>query len=279
MIEKTIKVWKHQLMMEFFFSKRTIGILAIIGIYVFFAMASASDCAAELGVCTTPAGFVFLYNDFICQIVLTVGFVFIMSSAPFVGSNYLYIAGRSGMQAWERGNILFIFTAAFLYIIFTILVCRLRLIPTMELSGDWGKLWNTLAKTSYGLSYELQFSISPFLVGKYPALYAMRSTFILEWLCYTFLGIVIYLLSRHINQTLGLFAAGVLIFSDTLIYNAGFTALYRFSPVTLSQLSRFTKELTYMGISESWAYLYMGAGIVFMVVIGIVCIPKEMYNE
>ena len=274
-----IKVWKHQLLLEFFFSKRTIGVLLIVGVYVFSAMAAASDCAIGLGVVSTPAGFVFLFNDFVCQTVLTVGFVFIMSSAPFVGSNVLYVAGRSGIRAWELGNMLYIVTAAFLYILFIVLASWLGLIRSLEPSADWGKLWRTLAQTSYGLSYELPFSVNPFLVGKYSASHATLSTFLLEWLCYSLIGMTVYLLSRHVNRILGLFAAGILVFLDTLIYNAGFTALYRFSPVTLSQLGRYTRELTDLGIREGRSYLCMAAAIGFMLVTGLICAPKEMDNE
>lgn len=278
MIKKSAKVWKHQLMIEFFGSKRTIGVLVIIGIYVFSAMAAASECASDLGVSSTPAGFVFLFNDFICQIVLTAGFVFIMSSAPFVGNNYLYIVGRSGPKAWELGNIFYVFTAAFLYVTFIVLVSWLGLVRTIEFSGEWGKLWGTLAQTSYGLSYELQFSVSPFMVGKYTALFAMCSTFMLELLCYSFLGMLIYLLSRCISQSLGLFASGVLVFFDTLIFNSGYTALYRFSPVTLSQLSRFSKGLTYLGINETWPYIYMSSGLFFMAFLCFICPRREIDN-
>ena len=275
MLRKATKVWQYQLRREFLFSERTISILSIIGIYVFAVITSAADCGTDLDIGASPAGFVFLFNDYICQIIITLGFVFIMSSAPFIGDNYHYIVGRSGRTAWEMGNILYILTASFLYIILIVLASWIGLARCIQFTDGWGRLWNTLARTTAGSSYELQFSVNAFLIGKYDVVYASFGTITLEWLCYSWLGLCIYLLNRYVNRSMGLCVAGIAVFLDTMIYNAGLIWLYRFSPVTLSQLSRFTKGAQTYGVSEQWAWSFFSIGILIMIMVGLICSHKE----
>jgi hypothetical protein len=273
-IWRTLQVTLFQLRREIL-SKRTIVLFLIIGIFIYSNMEPVEFFCAAVGINATPLGFVHMINDFIFQTVFLLGIIFLLSSAPFRGDFYPYIVYRSGDKEWEIGNILYIIIITFLYTVFLVIMSIIGLKGRIDFVCEWGKIWGTLARTNAGSQFGVQFAVSDYIIGKYEALYAMIVSFLLEWTCFIWIGMCIYFFNSLTKKSIGVFLAGIFVFLDTMIYNSWTPWAYRFSPVTLSHLSAFTKGYVYYGITLQYAWRFFGITIIGFIV-GTILLTKKV---
>lgn len=256
-IRRTLHVTIFQLRREIL-SKRTIVLFFIMGIFMYSNMEPVAFFCESVGINATPLGFVHMINDYIFQTVFVIGIIFILSNAPFRGDIYQYIVYRSGEKEWEMGNIVYIIIMTFLYTVFLAIMSLIGLKGRIDYVWEWGKIWGTLARTNAGSQFGIQFAVNDYIIGKYEAFYAMTVSFLLEWICFIWIGMCIYFFNSLIKRAVGVFLAGFFVFLDTMIYNSWTPWAYRFSPITLSHLSAFTKGYVYYGITLQYAWVFFG---------------------
>ena len=136
--------------------------------------------------------------------------------------------------------------------------------------GGWGKILGTLARTNAGSQYGLVFTVQDLLIGAYSPERAMLLSVLLEWACFVWLGLLIYLLNRHIRKMSGIFAAAVFVLLDLTIANELTPSAYHLSPITLAQLSAFSGMNARHGITLAYAVKFFAFGIAILIAVNLI---------
>lgn len=263
-VRKVFRVFIAQFRQEIF-SSRTIVIFLIMGIYIYSILEPISAMVDEIGIYAAPTAFVHIMNDYICQIILTIGIVFLYSTAPFRRDSFSYIVYRSGQRNWECGNILYMLSLSFIYTLFILLFSIIVLIGRQDFNiQGWGKIWGTIARTNVSAQFGIKLNVSDYLLGKYEPELAMPVTFFLVWSCYFFIGLAMYLFNLHIKRGSGIVFAGICVFFDTMVYNSWTPWAYRISPLSLAKLTTFTGYHQHYGLTLAYAGIFMMVGILIM---------------
>ncbi|MCM1234659.1 MAG: hypothetical protein NC489_31540 [Ruminococcus flavefaciens] len=212
-----------------------------------------ADLSADLDIPAHPWAFPHLTNDFACQLVFMATAVVLFCDAPFENEAAMYFKHRAGHTGWAMGHALYILAISFLFVLLLQVISILALIPQLDIRDGWGKIWGALGKSGIGRQYGVVFTASDYLVGKYTPLEATVYSFLLEWACTAWLGLLSYAGNMLSRKPVGTFLAAAFVLLDVTIYNEWTPAAYAFSPVTLAQLSAFAgKNLSY-GITLAYA--------------------------
>ena len=263
-IRKVLRVFIVQFRQEFF-CIRTAVIFLIMGIFIYSSLEPVAAMVHEFGIYASPTAFVHIMNDHICQIVLTIGMVFLYSTAPFRRDSFSYIVYRCGQRNWECGNILYLFVCSFFYTLFILFASIAALKGEQDFSvHGWGKIWGTLARTNVSVRFGIKLNVSNYLLGKYEPEEAVPVTFFLVWASFFFIGLVVYIFNLHIKRGSGIVLAGIFVFLDTMIYNSWTPWAYRISPLTLAKLTTYTNSRQHYGLTLTYAWIFMAAGIFIM---------------
>lgn len=200
-------------------SIRVLTVLLIVAGFILQNLEAVLNFSNLVEVRITPYAFPHLTNDYICQLVIMAGVVFIFSNAPYEDDGYFYMLSRSGKLSWALGQILYSISISLIYILFLLLVSVLPLVGNMEIGCEWGKIWGTLAKTDAGIQVGLLFNVSEYMVSHYSALFALMISIILEWCCASWLGLLIYLLNKLTSRAIGTCAGALCVLFDICISN------------------------------------------------------------
>ncbi len=222
-----------------FSSWKNISILALTGIYLWSCVEPVGTFADMAGIKVRPWLFPHLINDYIIQMMLAAGCVALFSDAPWRDDLREYVAVRTGRRAESAGHVLYIIVLSGLYTLFILLMSVLPILTKTEFSAGWGKVLGTLARSGRGQEVGLTFAVYDILIGAYEPGWATGVSFLLEWGCFAFLGLTVYLFNRHVGRTSGILAGGFFVFLDLTAYNNLGARFYRISPLTLAQLSQF----------------------------------------
>lgn len=137
-------------------SIRVLTVLLIVAGFILQNLEAVLNFSNLVGVRITPYAFPHLTNDYICQLVIMAGVIFIFSNAPYEDDGYFYMLSRSGKLSWALGQIFYSISISLIYILFLLLVSVLPLVGNMDIGCEWGKIWGTLAKTDAGIQVEKQ---------------------------------------------------------------------------------------------------------------------------
>lgn len=251
-VRKSCRVFWFRLRLAFS-SPRLVLLLVMAAVYVYGNVSPVADMSADLGIPAHPWAFPHLTNDFICQLVFMATAVALFCDAPFENEATMYFKYRTGHTSWAMGHALYIMVISFLFVLLLQVISVLALIPQLNLQAGWGKIWGTLGKSSLGRQYGVVFTVSDFLVGKYTPLEATVYSFLLEWACAAWLGLLSYAGNMLSKKPMGTFLAAAFVLLDVTIYNEWTPAAYAFSPITLAQLSAFAGRNLSYGITLAYA--------------------------
>lgn len=266
LIHKIWRVFVYQLRRSVT-STRIVMLFIMVGIYIYSTIQPVADFSAAVGIAAGPWAFPHLVNDYICQLVIMAGVVFLFCDAPFTGESHMYIVSRSGRVAWSGGHALYIIVMSLIYVMFIILSGTLPLLSNLEWGANWGKIWGTLARTDASQQFGLQFTVNDYLIGAFTPAKAMLLSFLLEWACVSWLGLVTYLFNTLTKKMTGTFISAAFILLDIMIANEWTPGAYAFSPITLAQLRAFTgRNLTY-GITLNYAVRFFIITILVLIVL------------
>lgn len=121
--------------------------------YMWFLLRGVCDYAELLGTDIHPWIFPFLMrgNGIITSLML--GFVILISDAPFRSSQQRFVLLRTGKRTWLAGQILYLLllSAAFTALLF--LLSLLFVLPKLRWSTEWGSFLTTIAVTGLPGTY------------------------------------------------------------------------------------------------------------------------------
>ncbi|MDR2044591.1 MAG: hypothetical protein LBQ15_09555 [Clostridium sp.] len=262
---KVFAVWCFQVR-QMFCGWKNIGVFLLTGIFVFSNAQQVGDFADLVQLGTRPWIFPHLTNDFICQLVFVAACVALFCDAPWDTDMSPYVLARSGRSAQTAGQLLFILTLGLAFTLYLFAVSVAAILPSAEFAPGWGKVLGTLARTNAGMQIGLSFTVSDYLIGAYSPGEATCLSLALEWGCFVWLGLAVYLFNRNFVRRSGIYIAAAFVLLDITIANALTPFAYRFSPVTLAQLSALSGLNARYGISLNYAVGFFAAGNLLMAI-------------
>ncbi|MCM1499556.1 MAG: hypothetical protein NC124_13910 [Clostridium sp.] len=218
--------------------------------------------AVQVGVNITPWIFPFLSSDWICQMIISGYYIWIVSALCGNKEEDLFIRARAGESAWQSGSCMSMIKSAFVYVLCLILSSAILLAPYLEFSFDWGIIWNTLARTNAGQQYLINISISPVIIHLHTPIEAFACSILLQFLCLSWLGMLMYFVNTLTQKAVGTYIALAFVFLDVMLANTSLERFYRYSPVTLAQLSNYSMAVMKYGIDFIYAVKFYLTGIV-----------------
>lgn len=229
--------------------------------------------AVKIGI--TPYALPYLTNDYICQLIMIAGAVVLFCNAPFEDDEYFYMLPRAGRFSWGLGQVIYILEFALFYVLFLLFVSIIPFIGHLEFGMEWGKIWGTLAKTDAGTQYGIIFNVSEYIVRQYEPMVALIISFLLEWACVSWIGLLIYFLNKITECSVGTFAGAFVVLLDICISNGWVGWANHFSPVTLAQISTYSGYNLKFHINFDYGILFFIIGILILIHLCIASNYKE----
>jgi len=200
---------------------------------------------------------------------LHVGMLLLLCDAPFLSQITPYVVLRSQRNGWWIGECCYIIGTALIYTLFITGLSIIILLPVGIWGNDWGEMMKELAfgnqtsagnqiAAAHGFQIKLQGNSIRFLYPQGSELY----TFFAVWCSFSFLGLLMYLISLIKRSVLpGMCTAGLFIFLDPLLTWLGTGSrswLAIFSPVCWTSVDQLRAPLQYRFMSIQNAIgLYM----------------------
>lgn len=145
-------------------------------LYVYSLIGNVGGYARELGVSIHPWLFPFLMRNGLVISPLMMGFVLLISDAPFLNHQQQFVLLRTGKRMWMGGQILYLLTLSISFTILLYLLSVVYVLPELKLSTEWGSFLTTIAVNNlpgnYGAidaSYGVMKNATPFEVTLWTA--------------------------------------------------------------------------------------------------------------
>lgn len=205
-------------------------IFLFMGYMMVYYMLPFTKCGMDTGRTITAWSFPILFRSGnlsvgMPKIVFHVGMLLLLCDAPFFSPVLPYVVLRSRRTSWCLGECLYILGAALIYTLFLALMSMVTVFPVITFGNDWGTVltdavFKSGGQTEINIADVYQFVVYPrsdvirYLYPQGAHLY----TFFAVWGSFSFLGLLMYLLSlMHRNVIWGMSAAGIFIFLDPLL--------------------------------------------------------------
>ncbi len=101
-------------------------------------------------------------------ITVYLGFVLLLSDAPFRSRQQQFVLQRVGKRIWAAGQLLYLFLACLVFTLLLWVLTWIFLLPRLEWGWDWGPVLTTVAASGispeygvWGLEYECMRNVAP----------------------------------------------------------------------------------------------------------------------
>lgn len=194
----------------------------------------------DVHVAVTPWYYPFLMENWYISMMIQIGAVLLFCDAPFFNSGTPYLFIRAGRRWWFIGQVLYVILAALAYQLFLALSCCFIMIPYLEFSSGWGKVFYTLAQSNAADTYGMTYIRYATLVY-YTPLQAVAIQLSLSWMVTVIFGMVILTINLCLPRICGPICGLVLSMLPSLAINFSGPMLYWFSPGSWMTLSTIGK--------------------------------------
>jgi len=251
----------------------TIAILAVL--WMHFIVGSLSSFTNSVGVNATPWVFPFLFSQRYTPMLLMIGIIVIFSDAPFINLSTPYELIRSGKRNWVKAQISYVVFTSFIWVVFLFIVSILCLLPNLDFSWEWGKVYRTLAQTNAAAEFSVNLAVSYDIILGFTPIQATIYSFVLVFLEMTFLGMLIFTFSAVFSRSIALFTSFILAFMPAGLALSGMPAFYYFTPTAWSDLLLFVpgNSLDYPPLN--YCILFLTISIIVLIIISIILAPKK----
>lgn len=250
-------------------SARVLLLFVLMSIFVFATIRPVNDFARAYKIGITPWAFPLITNDYICQLVIMAGAVLLFCNAPFESDIYTYILPRSGNTSWALGNCLYVIFMSFFYVLLIAVISFVAILPNLEFGMKWGKAWNSLSSGGFRSQFQIALQVKSYITGAYQPLKAFALSFLLEWACCVFLGLVSYWLNQLTGTLIGSIVATAFVLLDITVANEWSPWFYHISPVTMAQLSALASAKSLYGLTLSYAVKFFTITILIFIALNI----------
>lgn len=181
----------------------------------------------QYGTKTTPWFLSLLFADAtvsngLTKVLLYLGVIVLFCNAPFINQLTPYLILRGKKKAWAMGEMVYIFLASAIYLLFLLGVTILVLLPSMSISQMWGStiydLYNGIDLLDVVNFYGNGTCIPGDLIRKIYPEAALSYTLLTAWLSFSSLGLLMFALNMcSRSHTLGIAVVAALVLLDPVI--------------------------------------------------------------
>lgn len=246
-------------------SPRVIIMLVLLFMYLHSMLEPIIDFSRTVQIEPTIWFLPFLMNDLVAQLILTLGGVILFCDAPFHSNMEHYLLIRANYRRWNIGQVLYIISAAFLYVFFIVISTSIIMLlgSGIEFSMNWGKIWGSLANTDAGGQFSIPMGFHPYVYARFLPQQAFLYSFVLEWCVISLIGLICYTLNR-LKQHMGTMIAAFITLFDFMIANELPYIFYKISPVSLAKISNLTGSSIQKKPSLTYGFLFFTIGILIL---------------
>ena len=119
---------------------RILTIIIFLVITILWCVLPIRAFLCDVGIAISPWLFPFVSADLYVQVAIILCSVFLFSDAPFIDESAPYVIIRSGRHLWAAGQILYIFMASAMLVLFIVLLTLLPFVNRIEWTVEWGKV-------------------------------------------------------------------------------------------------------------------------------------------
>lgn len=226
--------------------------------------------------------FPFVMCSFSYLILFWFGVIYVNTDVPFMQHVNMYHTIRAGRKGWALGQIGGIMLRSFVMVILTAACTILPLLPGVEWTNEWGKLFYTMANTP-GVVHGNFVFIYYGILAEYTPLALMGLEILVCTLICTLVGVLMFLLSLYINKicaVAGSLALAIALFPVLNLHPLLRHKLARFIPTVWAELARIaTPDYTYYWLpSLSYMLVFLGTGILLMTAVILIKIKRIQFN-
>ncbi|MDC3424448.1 hypothetical protein NC797_07990 [Aquibacillus sp. 3ASR75-11] len=235
------------------------------------------DFANDININVSPWLFPFLFTQKFIKLLFFFPLILLFSDAPFIDDNQPYVIARSGRIPWSVGQIGYIFVSTAIYFIFLIFLTIVINFSSIQFTSEWGKVLGTLANTNASVVVGLKTIIPSNTLYYFTPLQAMWFSLMLSWLAGVFLGLIIYVMNSLTNTRIfGILTASFFLVLEAAVNNR--PELYRYSPISWSNLNRIDIDGTTQMPSITYIYFGFALLIVILIILAISSNRKQSIN-
>lgn len=177
--------------------------IAIFGYWLYFFLQYVWDTGEPVNILEA---FIVIENHNINMLLLVIGWILIISDAPFIKGNIYLILYRSNRTRWNMGMMLYIMLQAFLYVTCIAVVSVL----VSSIWGFSGNMWSSpvynLAMdkaNNLGVEYNITFHWTN-IMENMTVPQAFGISFLFMWLYLVFLGVLLYVCNLLLKEIYGI---------------------------------------------------------------------------
>lgn len=223
----TFRAWK--------FNPQIISAFIVQIILLQIILSPISKFSASVQEPVAPWIFPFLSSDYYVILIIMFGALLLFCNAPFIGPQTRFMLVRCGKTPWICGQVLYVLLASLVYVSLIHIISILLLLPDMQWTNTWGKIYYTLAASNAGQVYNVPLSFSYNIILAYSPIAATAISMCLTWLVCSFIGVLILALNLFKRKS-GVFIAAGFILLEVIALNSAFSTTY-FSPVSWCSLA------------------------------------------
>lgn len=235
-------------------------------IVLFIVFSNALDplkaFAHSIGYAVNPVVAPFLLSSPTNQLLLALGFLFLIADAPFMGQDQLFVINRTGRRTWVAGQMAYVLLAAAAYLAIVHVLIFAIIAPVSSLNIDgWGKVIATLSYTNAASAAQIDIGFPEKIITDLTPLQAFTLQTGLEFLALSFVGLLTFVVNLRAPVKCGVFVSLAVVMFDLLVTNVLPWRLYSFSPFSLARLSvlDFSDGTSLWGPPIDWAIAFGAA--------------------
>jgi len=250
--------------------------MALICVFIFmtYAIFPIKDFCKFVNVKASPFAYPFLMQDVYLSMVLFIGVFPFFVDAPFYSKESLYVYMRVDKFAWMLGNCLYFVICSCFYHIFLFFLSCILMYPQVSLSGEWGKIWTTLALTDARVKFSIPIAISDTILFSYTPIKAVLLTIVFSVLISFLYGVIIWAINVCVGKIISIiFVVFTVVLNTKVIYFPKFF-LY-LCPIRWADLSSFSfRFIGTFNLYYSLVFLFLGT-----LFFGLVASIKTFYSD
>ena len=209
------------------------AVLLYMVLYMYQLIGNTSGYAQELGVKIHPWLFPFLLRNGVVICPLMLGFVLLISDAPFRNRQQQFVLLRTGKYTWMGGQILYLLL---LSVVFTGLLYFLSVaytLPETKISTEWGSFLTTIAVDGLPGKYGAVDASYAVIRNATPIEVTLWSATSLTLVCF-FIGLVMLLCNLWTGKGIGTAIVSAMVIMPLL------TQFFQYSPLVYRYLTWIT---------------------------------------
>lgn len=271
----------------FFFNKRMCSFFIVWLFYLYICMNPVRRLSASINYPASPWGILFAFSGLYFDMVFLAGAIYMYAAVPFMERWQMYQFIRLGRQKWIGVQIFKIFAASMLYTLTVLASGVLIMIPHLEWTTDWGKLYHTLALTNLQYEANLEFDVSYNLIGRYEPVWLMLISALVFFMIISLMGLIMFLVAMRFSRMAALITTTSLAVAQIITENAGRRLqriMVNIIPTEWIKISKAGTENIFGTRSPDFGDIILRLIIMILILTALIClsgsrVPYDWYGE